>query len=133
MRGSVQRSFPAQSSALRQVRRLVEAEAAVSLPDAAVHDLLLAVTEACSNAVRHSGTQRFVVTVSPAGGCVEVSVEDDGIFLDARSPTDGDEGHRGLDLIDALVDAVSLRRGTESRRGTTVRMRKCRSSESIGR
>ena len=50
------------------------------LPEAVLEDLKLAITEACANAVLHSGTQEIRISVRLVDSCVEVVVEDDGIY-----------------------------------------------------
>ena len=54
---------------------------------------------------------------------VEIEVEDDGVFR-RRIPApefDG-QGHRGIPLMMALLDQVSISGGTEARPGTLVRL-----------
>jgi serine/threonine-protein kinase RsbW len=110
---------------LSDVRRFV-AQAGRGIGPALVRDLQLAVTEACSNAIRHSGTDEIRVTVAPRDSCLEVVVEDDGVYreelqIDGAEP----EGHRGMFLMVAMVDELTLKRGTERGKGTTVRLLKC--------
>jgi serine/threonine-protein kinase RsbW len=119
------RSFPAQSSSLRDIRRWIEDAGRLSLDPGELNDLKLAVTEACANAVRHSGSTSFVVSVDRSDGCIEVTVHDEGVFREALAPFDGDDAHRGLSLIAQVVDEFSVRPGTRESKGTTVRMRKC--------
>jgi anti-sigma regulatory factor (Ser/Thr protein kinase) len=121
------RTFKAEGEALSEVRRFVAAEAERHAFTVFVHDLQLAVTEACSNAILHSGTKEIRVSVAPDGPCLEVVVEDDGIYR-RRIPlpeADG-TGHRGLHLIAAVADDFTVRRGTERRPGTVVRITKCK-------
>ncbi|MEP6759356.1 MAG: ATP-binding protein [Actinomycetota bacterium] len=118
--------FPADAAELRDVRHRIAAWAAPYLSASDVEDLKLAVTEACANAVQHSGTQEIRVTISLDGSCVEVVVEDDGVYQMHLSGVAGDPGaHRGLILMAAMVDDLSLQRGTEKRTGTRVRLVKC--------
>ena len=118
--------IPADSAELSELRRRVDVWAGPYLLPAALQDLKLAITEACANAVQHSGTSEIRVSVRFVEDCVEVVVEDDGIYLVQLYGLDDDpEAHRGLALMAAMVDTLTLRRGTESSTGTTVRMRKC--------
>ena len=118
--------IPADSAELSELRRRVDAWAGPYLPQAAVQDLKLAITEACANAVLHSGTSEIRVSVRLVDDCVEVIVEDDGIYrVRIYGIDDIQEAHRGLALMAAMVDDLTLRPGSESRVGTTVRMRKC--------
>ena len=117
--------IPAESAELRALRRQIEIWAGPYLPASVMEDLKLAITEACANAVLHSGTKEIRVSVRFVDACVEVVVEDDGIYRELRASVDDADAHRGLALMGALVDDLTLSRGTESRAGTTVRMRKC--------
>ena len=121
---STTRAFPAKPSSLRAVRRWLQIEVQDDLSGDDLEDLQLAVTEACANSIRHSGSPRFVVSVDRSERCIEVTVQDDGVFNEGWSDTD-DDSHRGLALIDAVVDDVWMQRGTTTSRGTVLRMRKC--------
>ena len=122
-------AYPAGNTALlADVRRFVAAASRPYLEQPSIHDLVLAVTEACANAIRYSGTDEIRVTVASSGTCVEITVEDDGIYRMTLPVVEGDPGsHRGMYLMAAMVDDFSLHRGTEARAGTTVRLRKCAS------
>jgi len=90
--------------------------------------LVLAVSEACSNAILHSDSSEIAVTWAVFPDRVEILVKDDGLFH-RRIPApelDGD-GHRGIPLMMALLDQVGISGGTETRPGTTVRLVKYRS------
>jgi serine/threonine-protein kinase RsbW len=117
-------AFPAEASSLSAVRRWLQVEVQDALYGDDLEDLKLAVTEACANAIRHSGSARFIVSVARSERCVEVTVEDHGVFNDGPAMSDGDS-HRGLALIDAVVDEVWIQRGTTVSKGTVLRMRKC--------
>jgi serine/threonine-protein kinase RsbW len=121
------RSFTASgTSVLADVRRFVESAASAHLSEAFVHDLQLAVTEACANSIRHSGTEEIRVSVAPIGDCLEVTVEDDGVYRMTLPVIEGEpQSHRGMYLMAAMVDDFSLRRGIAGRSGTTVRLVKC--------
>lgn len=126
--GSTQ-TYPAESdSLLADVRRFVAAATAPYLEQPSIHDLVLAVTEACANAIRHSGSDEIRVTVAVNRPCVEITVEDDGVYLMSLPVVDGDPGsHRGMYLMAAMVDDFTLHRGTDAHAGTTVRLLKCAS------
>ena len=121
------RTFPASGrSVLADVRRFVEQEASPHLSETFVQDLQLAVTEACANSIRHSGTEEIRVSIAPVGSCLEITVEDDGVYRMTLSVIEGEaQSHRGMYLMAAMVDDFSLHRGTERRSGTTVRLVKC--------
>ncbi|HEY7400275.1 MAG TPA: ATP-binding protein [Actinomycetota bacterium] len=122
------RTFAADRAVLADVRRFVAAEAErLSFSDHA-HDLQLAVNEACANAILHSQTREIRVSIGLVGACLQIAVEDDGIYRDKLPVPEVDrEGHRGIPLMAAMVDKFTLRRGTEERRGTLVQFVKCKS------
>jgi serine/threonine-protein kinase RsbW len=83
------------------------------VPDAALADLRLAISEAVSNAVIHAfraqarpGTVRVTVDVTSAM-LVEAVVRDDGMGMSARDDSPG--VGLGMGLIDSVADAVELR------------------------
>ena len=123
------KTYPSESdSVLADVRRFVAAASEPYLEQPSIHDLVLAVTEACANAIRHSGSDEIRVTVAVDGPCVEIVVEDDGLYRMSLPVIDGDAGsHRGMYLMAAMVDDFSVHRGTAAHTGTTVRLLKCAS------
>ena len=124
---AAQRTFPPEASVLSEVRRFVSKEAERRAFTEFVQDLQLAVTEACSNAVLHSGTREIRVGVSLIGTCLEITVQDDGIYRPMASASSvSPRVHRGLHLMAAVVDDFSLSRGRPGRPGTTGRLVKCR-------
>jgi serine/threonine-protein kinase RsbW len=121
------RSFPAERSSLAAIRRMIrEAAQALDLSETSIADVVLAVSEASANAVLHSGATELRVTWLTYRDCLEVSVHDNGVY--ARRVTSGpaSEGGRGLQVIVALMDEVSVHEGTATHPGTTVMMMKCR-------
>jgi len=123
----VVRSFRAHPSSLYQVRQFVREQAEVArLAGETTDDLLLAVSEACVNAVLHSSSRTVKVAWRHSGGCAEVIVQDEGIFH-RRIPMpeiDGPSG-RGILLMMAVMDEVTIHEGTARSPGTQVRLRKC--------
>lgn len=123
----VVRSFRAHPSSLYQVRQFVRQQAElVQLPGDVSDDLLLAVSEACVNAVLHSSSRTVKVAWRHSGGCAEVVVQDEGIFQ-RRLPMpeiDG-TGGRGILLMMAVMDEVTIHEGTPRQPGTQVRLRRC--------
>jgi serine/threonine-protein kinase RsbW len=79
-------------------------------------DLKLALTEACSNSIRHAYDEDHVGTVEVryklAADRLSVEVVDDGIGFDPEAPTTDegelDEGGLGIAIIRALVDEFSI-------------------------
>jgi serine/threonine-protein kinase RsbW len=116
------------TSLLSEVRRFVAHSSEPYLEQPSIRDLMLAVTEACANAIRHSGSREIRVTVAAAGACVEITIEDDGIYRMTLPAVEGEaDSHRGMYLMVAMVDDFSLQRGTAAHAGTTVRLLKCAS------
>ena len=124
----VSRTFPALPSALYQVRKFIREQAEeAGLSAATANDVILAVSEACANAVLHSGSAEMAVEWEHQGDCVEIAVEDTGVFI-RRVPIpelERSSGH-GIPLMMALMDEVSVKEGSERTPGTIVRLRRCR-------
>jgi serine/threonine-protein kinase RsbW len=105
--------LPRERHTVRAARALLEStlESAGATPDD-VADLAVALSEACSNAVRHAnGARCYRVEIAlEAGGCTVV-VSDDGAGFQPGAvpmPAPVAEGGRGLALMDALVDRFEI-------------------------
>jgi serine/threonine-protein kinase RsbW len=115
-------NLPPTSSCLPDLRRAA-ARTLGGLDEAAAADVLLALDEAVSNAIRHGSAdgQPVQVSVDREGDWVEMTVRDGGPTphlprLPAQPPPVLQTGGRGLWLILQLVDEVRLQRvgkGTE--------------------
>jgi serine/threonine-protein kinase RsbW len=120
-------TLPPTSSSLPDLRHAV-ARTLGGVSQDIIADVLLALDEAVSNAVRHGsrGGEPVVVSVESDGEWVEMSVRDSGPTprlprLPAEPPPVLHTGGRGLWLILQLVDEVRLQRvGT----GTRLTMRR---------
>jgi anti-sigma regulatory factor (Ser/Thr protein kinase) len=114
--------MPSEPSALRSLRALLrrwlaQADAA----DVDIHAIVMACSEACTNAIEHAGAgpdETITFEAVLHEGEVDVTVRDRGHWRDQRPPSD--QG-RGLDLIDALMDDVALETSPE---GTVIRLRR---------
>ena len=102
-----------------EVRRAAR-QALDAVPGPVVDDVLLALDEAVSNAVRHGSEagRPIEVRLAVGGGWIELSVRDQGPTprlppLPRSSPTPLAPGGRGLWLILQLVDEVRLERAGE--------------------
>ena len=109
-------TLPPTSSSLPDLRRAV-ARSLGGIDAEVVADVLLALDEAVSNAVRHGsrGGDPVLVTVDADGEWVEMTVRDGGPTprlprLPAEPPPVLHTGGRGLWLILQLVDEVRLQR-----------------------
>lgn len=116
--------LPPQLWTLAESRRFVsELLARAAAPQTVQDELAVAVTEACSNAVRHApdgGPYRLTVDINDARCLIEV--RDGGPGFDPSAPANGSldrDGGRGLVLMRALVDDV---RFEQRRPGFTVTM-----------
>ena len=122
------RSFPATPQALPEVREFLRARARdAELYETTTDDLILAVSEACANAVLHSGSESFEVEWRERHDGVEVRVRDSGSFKRRVrvSSVDGPGGF-GIPLMTALTDQLEIREGTATDPGTRVRLIKRR-------
>jgi anti-sigma regulatory factor (Ser/Thr protein kinase) len=124
----ISKTFPALPSALYQVRKFVREQAeGAGLSASSANDVVLAISEACANAVLHAGSAEMTVSWTHAGDCIEVGVRDEGVFV-RHVPIPEFErtsGH-GIPLMMALMDEVSVREGSKRNPGTTVVLKKCR-------
>jgi len=106
----------------RSLRRWLDANGA---DEQTVTDLLVAVGEACTNAMEHAHglapERTFSISAHRTGPTIEVVVADDGRWRPpAPSTPDGHRG-RGLTIMRGLMDDVVI---VEGDHGTTVRMTK---------
>lgn len=129
-------TLPPTSSALPDLRRSV-AQTLGDLNQEVVADVLLALDEAVSNAIRHGsrGGEQVLVTVESDDEWVEMTVRDGGPtprlpHLPAEPPPVLQTGGRGLWLILQLVDEVRLQRIEDGTR-LTMRRRVTSSEDSM--
>lgn len=129
MSEAVRRRFPATAESLPEVRAFLRERAAGSgLTEATADDLLLAVSEACANAVLHSGSDEFEVVWRDGPSAIEVEVRDRGTFRRrVRVASVEGPGGFGIPLMTALADRVEISEGTPADPGTRVRLTKRRS------
>jgi len=107
----VKLTLPARPENVSVIRHVLGAFAeALRLPDDLVEDLRLAVTEACTNVVRHAYPQEVAgpveITIRPTEDAVSVVVADHGRGIGSSSDTNGPG--LGLPLIAAIADEVEL-------------------------
>ena len=111
---------PSQPSALGSLRGLLHRWLEqIDASDADVHAIVMACSEACTNAIEHAGAapdETISFAAQVRDGEVGVTIRDRGRWRDQRPPSD--QG-RGLDLIEALMDDVAVE---TSPGGTTVRL-----------
>jgi len=109
-------TLPARPQNVAVVRHVLGALAdALNLDRVVVDDMRLAVTEACTNVVRHAyldGEGTIDVVVRPRGDVLEVVVTDEGRGL-GPSPDTAGPG-LGLALIEALTHSFEIQRSEQS-------------------
>ena len=110
-RTDVRLTLPALPENVAVVRHVLGAFAeSLRLPDELIEDLRLAVTEACTNVVRHAYTAgdpgAMEVSIEPRREHVQVKVADTGRGIGTSSDTSGPG--LGLPLIAAIADTVDL-------------------------
>jgi anti-sigma regulatory factor (Ser/Thr protein kinase) len=107
----VKLTLPARPENVSVIRHVLGAFAeALRLPDDLVEDLRLAVTEACTNVVRHAYPADVPgpveISIVPSEDVVSVIVSDHGRGIGSSSDTNGPG--LGLPLIAAIADEVEL-------------------------
>ncbi|HYU58999.1 MAG TPA: ATP-binding protein [Actinomycetota bacterium] len=113
-------------AARRRVRALAER---AGLGRAAVDDVELAVSEACTNAIQHgcpASAEHVEIAFRSDDRCVEIEVRDSGIFRKRIPMPELHEARgRGIPLMIALMDEVHITEGTRRKPGTVIRLVKC--------
>lgn len=108
---------------LSAVRAVVSERARqAGLPEARISDLVLAVSEAAANTLRHTRSQGTLAIWCDEREIV-CEIRDEGVIADPfagqRRPAPDATGGHGLWLVRQVCDAVEIHSGTA---GTTVRM-----------
>ncbi|GII58755.1 hypothetical protein Pth03_71440 [Planotetraspora thailandica] len=120
-------AMPRDAIGIPMVRRVLgDALRSLGVTEKCVSDILLATSEACTNAVRHGGpANRYEVMATIGSGRCELRVVDCGHGLDTipkQYPPGDVENGRGILIMRAVVDEISF--DITPGRGTTVRLRK---------
>ena len=126
-------TLPARPENVAVVRHVVDALAeALRLPDAVTEDMRLAVTEACTNVVRHAytGDGTIDVVVRPNGDALEVVVTDTGRGIGPSPDTLGPG--LGLPLIAALADTLEIEHSLETGSRLVMRFLRSRTPAAVG-
>jgi serine/threonine-protein kinase RsbW len=120
------RSFPAVAESLAEIREYIRGLARVAgVPEPTTEDLVLAVSEACANAVIHSGSSTIEIEWQLRPDRIEIEIRDQGLFRNrVRVPSVDGPGGFGIPLMAALTEEVVIEEGTRRRPGTSVRLTK---------
>jgi anti-sigma regulatory factor (Ser/Thr protein kinase) len=117
------RSFRAHPSALHEIRTFVRDQGTSErFPSDALDDLVLAVSEACANAILHTNSSAVEVECRFSPYVAEIEIRDAGVFQRRMAMPEFTNAGRGIPLMMALMDEVSIREGTPNRPGTQVRL-----------
>ena len=116
-------TLPARPENVAVVRHVLGAFAeALQLPDPVIEDMRLAVTEACTNVVRHAYADGepgpVEILIRPEGDTLQVVVSDHGRGLGPSQDTSGPG--LGLPLIAALTHSLEIEQAKSS--GSRLRM-----------
>jgi serine/threonine-protein kinase RsbW len=119
--------LPRETLSIPVIRRILgDTLRGLGVSEACVADLLVAISEACTNVVQHAdSTPRYEVSVAVEGGQCILKVVDHGHGFDDKTPKNvhpDSESGRGIKIMRALVDDVSFDSRPES--GTVVHLQK---------
>jgi serine/threonine-protein kinase RsbW len=114
LRSDVRLTLPSRRENIAVIRHVLGAFAeALRLPPGLVEDMRLAVTEACTNVVRHAyddpGHGTIDVVIRPAGDRLELIVTDQGSGMGPSADIAGPG--LGLPMIAALADDLEIEPG----------------------
>lgn len=92
-----------------------------------IEDMKVAVSEACTNAIKHSSDDRFYITFNVLDDGLNIEIKDNGIGcnIDSLGKPDLDnpkESGLGIFIIQTLMDEVSIE--SSDNEGTTIKMTK---------
>jgi serine/threonine-protein kinase RsbW len=123
--------LPRETLSIPVIRRILgDTLRGLGVSEACIGDILVAISEACTNVVQHAeSTSRYEVTVAVEGGQCVLKVVDRGQgftdHFDHQTPKDvhpDSESGRGIKIMKALVDDVTFDSRPES--GTVVYLQK---------
>lgn len=119
--------LPRETLSIPVIRRILgDTLRGLGVSEACVGDILVAVSEACTNVVQHAdSTTRYEVTVAVEDGQCVLKVADRGHGFNDKSTQDvhpDSESGRGIKIMKALVDDISFDSRPET--GTVVHLQK---------
>nr|WP_164489091.1 MULTISPECIES: ATP-binding protein [unclassified Romboutsia] len=92
-----------------------------------IEDIKVAVSEACTNAIKHSSDDKFYISFNMLDNGLNIEIRDNGKGCDVECLGKPDlknpkENGLGIFIIQALMDEVSIE--SEDNKGTTIKMTK---------
>jgi serine/threonine-protein kinase RsbW len=119
--------LPRETLSVPVIRRILgDTLRGLGVSEACIGDILVAISEACTNVVQHAdSTSHYEVTVAVEGPQCVLKVVDRGRGFDdepAKNVHPDSESGRGIKIMKALVDDVSFHSRPES--GTVVYLQK---------
>lgn len=92
-----------------------------------IEDMKVAVSEACTNAIKHSSDDKFYITFNILKNGLNIEIKDNGKGCDVDCLGNPDlenpkENGLGIFIIQTLMDEVSIE--SEDNKGTTIKMTK---------
>ena len=92
-----------------------------------IEDLKVAISEACTNAIKHSLDDKFIVIYSIIENGLTIEVIDNGKGYDRNTVSEPNiddlkEGGMGLFIIESLMDEVTVE--SQEGKGTSIKMTK---------
>jgi serine/threonine-protein kinase RsbW len=119
--------LPRETLSIPVIRRILgDTLRGLGVSETCIGDILVAISEACTNVVQHAdSTCRYEVAVAVEGPQCALKVVDRGQGFHDDPPTDvhpDSESGRGLKIMKALVDDVSVHSRPDS--GTVVHLQK---------
>ena len=134
LESDIRLTLPARPENVAVVRHVLGALAeSLGLPRPVTEDMRLAVTEACTNVVRHAYNDedgKIDVVVRPKGDALEVIVADTGRGLGPSPDTEGPG--LGLPLIAALADSLHVEQKERAGNRLIMRFLRNRTSPAMG-
>jgi serine/threonine-protein kinase RsbW len=116
--------LPTDAESVPLVRGLLrQALQYLGVPETGIGELVLALTEACANVVRHAAdAEEYQVDVDIDDEICRISVLDDGDGFDPEAAAQATplEGGRGLVLMRALVDRLDFVQDADGRHRVTL-------------
>ena len=133
MTDEVRGTFPSHPKYLPLIRAITQEGASLArIPSEERSSLVLAVTEAWTNVIRHAydnrDSERIDICLRSAPGRLELEIEDFGTYVDpcqiaSRPLSEVRPGGLGVHLIKSTMDEVEYRKNEHG--GTTLHMVKC--------